>query len=537
MLESLTIDNLILIDHSTIEFDKRLNIITGETGAGKTSMTQALAMLLGERKDLSLIRKGKNKARMEAIFDVSSFHNIAEDLDSLGIDFTDDSSLILTRELTIDGKSRCFINRQIVPLTALQKIGSKLIQIISQHSYHSLRSVSAQRELLDQFGGHKKELIEFTSAFFSCKTIEETLQNLEEEKKKKERDIEHIEQKIDELISAHLQEEEEESLFQEYSLLSKSSQIQEKLNLALTLLIERERPLIKDLFSIKNHLEYVARQSNHFDGALTMIETAIVNLKELEASIEDHLHQTQEDPGRLQIIENRLGLYQKIKKKYGPTYKDWMEHLEELTKTKKLWENLDEKIEQLSVEHIEAKKRLDECGLLLSSKRAEAANELSLKLTSSINELNMPSSLLSINITKEKRTEYGDDCVEFWIQANKGENPSSIKEHSSGGELSRLLLAIKTVLAEKNDTPTLVFDEIDANVGGTTATLMAEKLKSLSQSRQVLCITHFPQMAKHADLHLSVKKIENEERTIATVEALDKEQRQKELERMHGITP
>lgn len=534
MIETLRIKNLILVDECFIEFKAGLTIITGETGAGKTALTQALHLLAGERADISMLRKGEDKALVEGCFDVRSLKHIHSILDQLAVDFNLDEPLILTRELSKEGRSRAFINRQAVPLFGLQMIASALISLIGQNSCMELRSSDALRQTLDTFGALEEELSYFQRQYEQSKRIRTDLEKIESELLDKERNQSKCEAELEEIISSQLKEDEEEELFSRYSFASKSQQIAALVDEMTKGLTGPSRPMIRELSSYKAQCDSLISVHKDFIELSQLYQEAVIALQEA-CHVASKLGSSSEyDSRTVNALEERLSLYSKIKKKYGACFSDWMSYKLSLENTLKLYDSLDEKKEKLTEQYIASQNELESAARALSLARKNAASKLEEKLTEAICELNMPGAKLFVHVDPQLRGPYGDDTISFWLQANKGETPASTKDSTSGGELSRLLLAIKTILAEKNNTATIVFDEIDANVGGTTATLIACKLKELAKYRQVFCITHFAQVAKKSDQHIRVSKEEKEGRTVAVIATLDNEGKQRELNRMLG---
>lgn len=517
-----------------VELSKGLTIITGETGAGKTALTQGLKLLIGERADSNLVRKGEDKAHVEASFDISLMTNISEKLIEYGIDHNTQDPLVITREISKDGKSRAFINRQAVTVSTLQSIGSMLVDMIGQHSYHELRSSENQREILDIFCESKLELVNFQSIYSKLKQVNKDLRDLEALSLDKERNYQKVLDELSEIDQAKLKEGEDEKLFELYCFHSQSQEISACCKQICNNITESPSSVIRILSQGKNQLYNLLKAFPNFEKQIQSLQEAIITLQDVAHELNKTLSSIEHSPLALEKIEQRLSVYTKIKRRYGQSFNEWMAFKSCLESKIEEYDMLDEKIQESLKEKKDLESLLDDKARLLSRKRRLGAEKLKEQLTLSIQQLNMPKAKVYIEIKHQDRTFYGDDHVSFWLEANPGESPSSLKDNSSGGELSRILLAIKTSLAEKNNTPTIIFDEIDANVGGTTATLIGEKLLQLSKHRQVFCITHFAQVAKKADLHLRVSKQDVRERTEASIEKLSDSERQVELLRMLG---
>lgn len=528
LIKRLVVNNLVLIEQGEIEPGPHFNAITGETGSGKTALIEALHLCLGERAETDVIRKGSDRAFTELTFFLSPSARVRKTLEEAGLDAEDE--LVIRRELSKEGRSRAFINCKAVPLPLLQEIGRALIDLIGQHSHLTLRSSEAQREALDLFGSMEKTLVAFQESYREEKEKTVRLEELEALGATKERDEEVWRFQLEELKSAHLKEDEEDQLFSTYEKLSHSQEIAEKVCKQIEIL----SALIPQLNQLLRTNGTLSTYDPSFSSVGALIQEALIPLKEGLLTLERYSQQEWGDPKRLAYLEERLSLISKLKRKYGSTFKEIMavqEQLEEkLLKLSTLAENFE-------LAKAELGKTREKCALLakeLTEKRTSSASLLQNKLTELLQELNMGGARVEIKVLPQMRGPFGEDLVQFWLQANPGENPCLVKEHASGGEVSRLLFALKILLAEKNQTPALIFDEIDANVGGRTATLIGKKLKELGRHKQVLCITHFPQVATQAQTHFQVQKVEIEGRALTQITCLTQEERERELARMSG---
>lgn len=526
MLKILNIKNLVLIESCMIEFHEGLNILSGETGAGKTALIEGVALVLGERADSSCIRSGMEKANVEAAFEISELTSLHELLQQEGIEHDKAEYLILRREISRQGRSRAFIGNHMVPLTLLQKIGTFLVDMIGQHSHQELRTESAQRSLLDLFAGTKEELAAFGLAWTKEKELQEKLNALLSEVGKRERLLEACAREKEELEDAGLTHGEEELLFEEYNLLSHSQELSQKSHQIYEGILEMPSKLMR----YKQLCEQLAAIDPSLKESAELISEAAINLQETAHTLNAYQSRLESNPMRLAFLEERLKLIDRLKRKFG----DPFTYLAELQSKCEHLENLDEALEEVKQSLKEAAEATTAAALVLTQRRKDAAKAWEEDLTRSLVELNMQSAVLRIRVEKAPRALSGEDLVQFWLSANKGEEPAAVKDNASGGELSRLLFAIKTTLAERNNTPTLIFDEIDANVGGKTSSIIGGKLRALGKFRQVLCITHFPQVAAQADHHFSVFKEEIEGRTLARIAALEGAAKEKEIQRMLG---
>lgn len=534
MLKSLHLKNLILIESCTIEFHAGLTVFSGETGAGKTAVIEAIGLALGERADSSVLRKGTEKASVEASFDIEGLEDVHALLRESGIDFDPEEPIIIRREIVKEGKNRAFINCQMAPLPLIQKIGGHLIDLISQHSHQGLRTSEHQREILDQFGDLSEDVRRFFESWKEERALQEKLQLLIEKDAKREREMELCRAALQELEQAGLSEGEEERLFEEHHRLAHAQELSEKIGIIHHSIRESPQSLITTLNRQRNSLNSLVSIDPALRDLLELLNEANIALVESGRLLGSYLGKLDADPKRFAFLEERLSLLNRLKRKYGATVEEVLDYKKKCKEKLDLLENLDQEIETVKQAAKDCEKTTYEQAALLTNKRKKAASVLENALTASIQNLNMPGAELSIEIKPHLRSCFGEDMVNYWLIANQGEHPVSVKESSSGGELSRLMLAIKTTLSEKNRTPTLIFDEIDANVGGETASILGDKLHSLGRCRQVICITHFPQVARQADHHFRVHKEESDGRTLTHIEPLDKREKEKELLRMLG---
>ncbi|MES2121173.1 MAG: DNA repair protein RecN [Chlamydiota bacterium] len=534
MIKYLSLNNLVLVESSQLSLGNQFNAITGETGAGKTALIEAIELALGSRADSSMIRKGCDRAFVEVSFDITHLPRVHELLDEAGIALEPTELLIIRREITHEGKNRAFINCRSAPLPLLQTIGAELIDLIDQHAPHALRKSEEQRALVDLFGNLKDELTCFQQALRTEKTLHKQLSELQTRALQKEREEEILRFQIEEISTVQLKENEEEELFERYKRLANSQEILEKIDTLVKSLSESPSAVLTQMRFLQKHCDALEQFDQSLAETATLMRDGQLALSEAFHNLQSYRNKVDSDPRTLQLHETRLQAITQLKRKYGQSfteidafYKKCKEDLDRL-------ENIDESLTALNTELKDAQEHTHSCAKHLTQKRKETATLFQKLLTEQLRSLNIPGAEVSIEIASQERNQSGDDEIRFWLKANTGEQPALVKDQSSGGELSRLLLAIKISLAEKNNTPTLIFDEIDANVGGTTATIIGEKLKELGKHRQVLCITHFPQVASHADLHFSVKKQEKEGRTTTQIKQLTSKERDAELLRMLG---
>ncbi len=535
MIKYLILNNLILVDTCEVHFSPAFNAVTGETGAGKTALIEAIGLGLGDRADSGLIRKGCDRAFIEIAFEIEEVVSLKAMLEDAGIEIDTGELLVIRREISKEGKNRAFINCKSVPLPFLKKFGEELIDLIGQGAHRSLLHSDAQRNLIDLYGGLKAELKAFQSAYAEEKELQKKLEDLKQRSLHREREEETWHLQLEEIETVGLKQGEEEAAFEKYRRLANAQEISEKTEMMIKGLSESSSAVLPQLNRFQKTCESLASYDNCFEEFRKWIQESQIALSEVVRSL-----QSQEfvnDPNTFQFLENRLNEIARLKRKYGSTFEEIEAYRIKIKTELSQLENLSEDIKSLESALLAAQNSTHWHAQELTLKRRETALRLQKILTYQLQSLNMNGAEVTIEVLSQPRNQTGDDLVQFWLKANMGEHPGLVKEHSSGGELSRLLFAIKVVLAEKNNTPTLIFDEVDANVGGKTASIMGEKLQELGKHRQVICITHFPQVASKADTHFGVQKIEENGRTKSLVRVLSKKEREQELLRMLGADP
>ena len=535
MLKNLHIQNIILFEKGSLSFSSGLNILTGETGSGKSAIMHGIALAIGERADTSVIRRGYEKGIVEAVFDIEN-PTLLSLLVEGGIDHEPGQELIIRREISLSGKGRVFINNQSAQLSFLRRLGIQLVQIVGQHANQSLLSLDYHREVLDLYGDLHALLHRYRQSYDSEKMLRQKLEKFIKQEAERLREIDVCQREIAELEEAQIKEGEDEDLFVEYTLLSNVEEVSIKINEINQSLSGERQPLLAILNRQKQSLESLV----HFDSSLQdtsqTFQNVFLELQEISHTLRRYQSRQHFDPGRLAEINERLALLNRLKRKYGTTVAEILAYQEQTGVKLKDLENADHEIESLQQQLYEAEAKTQLLANELLLKRQQYASQFEKALTTHLHSLNMLRAEFNIQITKQKRTEDGDDRIEFFLCPNVGERQIPLKDGASGGEISRVLLALQTLLAGKEQTGTLIFDEVDANIGGETATIVGDKLREISQQHQVICITHFPQVASQADHHLQISKEEKEERTITLVQELDAETRQLELARMAGLS-
>jgi len=517
MITTLRLQHFVLIEESVILFEKGLNILTGETGAGKTILIQAINLLMGQKADSTIIRSGQDQAVIEASFEIDQLASVQTLLNEAGITFDKSEELIIKREISRNSKNRIFINAQLAPLQLLTQLGTYLFEIAGQNTSMALRSVDEQRHILDTYGNINT--VPFSASYKKEKALKSELSQLKHEKLDAERKTDRIRWELEDLQSIDLSEDEND-LFATYQKQVSSQELTENLSLITQ--------------GLETSILPTLTQYNKLLDSNELLETALSSLNELSFTLSTELENLSQAPQQLELLEQKLSALNTIKKKHHLETHEIPKRIQQLEKELEHFEKLDSKIEAMEKEAQTVQSKCRKLSFELTQQRTQAAQSLEQVLTAEIRLLNMPDAQFHVQIGEKEIGPEGSDLISFSLAANCGEKPAPVKSKTSGGELSRLFFALKLLLAEKEAIPILIFDEIDSNIGGETATLIGEKLLELSQSRQVLCITHFAQVARFAMHHLLIAKRSESSRTITTIQSLDDKQRQTELLRMMG---
>ncbi len=530
MLLSLKIQNLVLIESASIEFGPGLNILTGETGSGKSAVLSAIRLLSGERSDAQLIRKDADLAVVEALFSSLPASLLAQE----GIEASPPFSV--RREISRSGKNRCFIEERQVSLSFLKEALSPSIQRVDQSSSRDLCSADIQRNRLDAFADLSPSLAALASSYAEEKTIEERLQSLTQAQSQRDRDLKWAQEDLAAIEEVNWQEGEEEKLSAEHRLLSHAQELLEKLGSFSTALLEGQTPIAPLL----KRQSAILEQCSRFDPKLAPLSESLKNtaleLEETGHALRSYVERLDADPQKLSAIESRIAEIESIKKRFGPAFEDAAKRKKALQDQIDSLSSLDEQIASARASLETLKKKNLHLASEISRKRKTAAHKFQPLILAELKSLNLPNAQFSVLLEPKPLSANGADSVRFLFSANPGVPPIPLEECASGGELSRLLLAIEVILAEKEGKSCLVFDEIDSNVGGQTAAVLGEKLRQLSQGRQVLCVTHFLQVAKCALDHFLVSKKERQGQAVTLIQKLEGAAKETEYRRMQGLS-
>lgn len=547
MLKSLEIKDYALIDHINIEFEKGLNIITGETGAGKSILIDAMSLLLGERASTEVVRKGTQKSIVEGIFVVESNKNVKSLLEDNEIEYLPE--LIMRREISIKGSNRCFVNDSPVPLNLIKEIGNLLVDLHGQHEHQSLLRTETHILFLDEFANNNKLLDEYTKAYKDLNEKQKELKELKskEESLKEKKDIYLFQLK--EIDSISPIPDEDESLVNELNILENSEKLMELSDEVYNRLYDDENSVIDLLGEVKHKLNQLAGIDKSFLETEGECESALAIVKELSNTIRTYKSKVNVDSTEVEAKRERLGAINLLKKKYGGSIKKILEHREKLEKELNLAENFSDEIGNLEKKINESRKAAANIAEKLSNIRKKYAAKVETEVVKVLVQLginnavfkvkvinnevgNTDENFLSVQNKKFQYTENGIDEVEFYISTNAGEDVKPLIKVASGGEVSRIMLALKTILAKSDKLPLLIFDEIDTGVSGRIAQKVGTALKDLAAFHQVICITHLPQIAGMADQHYAVEKKQVENRTVSFIKKLSDEDRINEVAKL-----
>ena len=544
MLVELRLENYAVIDNIVVEFAAGLNLLTGETGAGKSILIDALGLLLGDKASSDVIRTGADRAVVAAVFENegAALAAIEGILESNGLD-VEDSSLIVRREIGSGGKGRVFINNQPATVSVLKQIAPHLAVIHAQNESIVHFDAGARQELLDAFAG--TDLHAVASAFANWKQIRGRIAELERGEQDRERLLDLWTFQCREIEEARLQSGEDERLETEKRVLANAEKIYGAAINAFDLLYEGSASTSSSLRAAQKQVEELARYESKFQEALGALESARIAVEDVGATLRDYAGGIQASPERLAELEDRLALVDRLKRKYGPTLAETVAFGEDVRRKLAEMENKDEVFRELRAKLAEAAEEYKKAARGISRKRIEAGRKLEKLVEAEINDLAMRASFriaVQENEAEEQWTSSGINQVTYRIATNAGDTMKPLEQIASGGELSRVMLALKaSVEAGANPAGkkksaaaqrTLVFDEIDTGIGGRAAEAVGKKLKALSKGNQVLCVTHLPQIATFADQHYVIEKRENSGRTKTTVRLVTGEDRTEEVARM-----
>lgn len=533
MLSNLQIENIAVIKSASIDFENGFNVMTGETGAGKSIVIDSLNAILGERTSRELIRSGADSASVCAEFQ-NVGDNVKNELEKLGIE--KDDTLIVSRKLTPDGKNVCRINGMPATVSMLKALGVQLVNIHGQLDNQSLLSPETHCSFIDKLAGSGRELNEFKELYSLYIKKENELKSLNTDVNEKNRRLDILNYQIEEIQKADIRPGEKDELTEKLGFLRNAEKVLDLLHTAYAALNgDGEMPGAADIAAdAASKLLSAADYSSDFTETANGVNDAAMNLSAYTEELRDKIYSLDYDPNETERAEERLDVIYRLSPKYGDSEEDILAYLENAEKERDALSFSDERAEQLRAETEKAYNEALAAAKKLSEIRIEAGKKFSADVERELAFLDMPSVKFIVNDSVGELYENGIDNIEFLLSANAGEEPKPLSKIASGGELSRIMLAIKCVLSELDDIGTLIFDEIDSGVSGRAALKIAAKMKELSKTHQVICVTHLAQIAAFADEHKLISKEEKDGRTYTCIASLDYNGRKYELARIMG---
>lgn len=540
MLLQLDIQNIALIDKLSLEIAPGLNVLTGETGAGKSILIDSINAVLGERVTKDIIRNGKEKAFIEAVFEYNNTY-ISDILEQLGIEY-EDGNIIISREINLAGKNTCRINGRLVNVSVLKQVGELLLDIHGQHDNQSLLKTETHIDLLDAFGGVNVEKVksEYSEIFTQYKVIKSRLQGLIGDKGELARRMDMLKFQIDEIKNAKLKKGEDESLNKQRQVLANSEKIMNAIISSYELLNEDNngKSVLYNSNKALQELSNILKYDEELIPVSEKLESVIYQLEDICEDLRAIREEAEFNPDALSHIDERLDVISRLKRKYGFTLEEVLAFLEKSQSEYDEMIQSESIVEDLNKQRTVILKKMSDSARMLHLERQKAALILEKNITAELENLEMKNASFKVNLLfseDEKHfTKNGLNTAEFLISSNIGEPLKPLSKIASGGEMSRIMLAIKTILANIDAIPTLIFDEIDTGISGKAAQKVGEKLSYISKNHQVLCVTHLSQLACMADNHLFIEKNSNAENTFTTVRYLDLKGRIEEVARIIG---
>ena len=533
MLSLLHIENIAVIEQADISFDKGFNVLTGETGAGKSIVIDAISAILGQRAYRDMIRTGANKASVRAVFTrVPMLSWFAEN----GVEY--DEETVIQRDIFMDGKNVCRVNGALVTVAMLHKLGVQLINIHGQHDSATLFDEENHLRFLDAFADNGDLLAVYQEKFAAVSALRREIDRMTMDEGEKLRRMETLKYQVAEIEKADLKSGEDEELEQRRKLLQNSEKLSQGLEEAAEALLggDDSDGAAALLAQAAYALSRIARYSDDYTGFQERLTDLKYQVQDIADEVRDSLDELSYSADELETIEARLDIIHRLRRKYGADCHEILAYLDKAQKELDEIEFADDRVEQLKKKLAKQEKEAWDAALLLRKNRQEQGKILAEKILSELAQLDMPRVQFQCRFRETELGAEGADGVAFYLSANAGEDLKPLSKVASGGELARIMLSMKNVLAEKDAVDTLIFDEVDTGVSGRAAQRIAEKLRSLAKHKQVLCVTHLPQLAALADTHMLIAKSERDGRTFTTVTPLDKQGRVNELARIIGGT-
>lgn len=533
MLQELSIKDFAIIDEIQISFQPKMTVLTGETGAGKSIIIDALGLLAGGRGSTEFIRKGEKKAVIQGLFTLPREANTYNILEEYGID-SEDGQIILQRDLYRGGRNICRINGMMVNLATLRKVGETLIDIHGQNEHQELMKPENHIDLLDEYDKKTSELRnQYQVVYQNYRKLKLSMEKKEADEKAWAQRLDMLNFQVKEIGEAGLKINEEDELVEEKNKLDNFQAIHDALELSYQILSGEKIDVVGNLGNAMNELSDISDLSENLQEINTKISDAFYSLEDVARDISDELDSMEWNGERLNEIEERLELIHQLKRKYGDTIEDILHYHIRIVKELREMENAEQNSEKQERQLSEALEKVKELAIKLSKQRKKSAKKLEKMIHEQLSALYMDKAVFEVEfLNNSKLYSKGIDKVEFYIQTNPGEEMGPLAKIASGGELSRIMLALKTIFSQKMGVTSIIFDEVDTGVSGRVAQAIAEKISQISNNSQVLCITHLPQVAAIADNHYYISKSVNDGRTETSLEELDEKQKIREIARM-----
>ncbi|MBF8269052.1 MAG: recombination and repair protein [Gammaproteobacteria bacterium] len=536
MIKRLNIRDFAVIDELELEFDHGMTVLTGETGAGKSILIDALGLLLGDRAESGVIRDGTTRAEISALFDITTNPAVHDLLDEQAIDSTE-PELMIRRVITKDGRSSAFVNSTPATAQLLRSIGENLIDIHGQHSHQSLSKPEIQRKLVDDYGNYPQDLAVVKTAYERWREATKQLQELQGDTADQDAALTLLRYQVDELKNLRPEPGEYELLDEEHRRLANGNRLLDTASNALRMFHDDDLSIHARLSTITAELKALQQYDAALTNLIGILDEATLQMTEAGSELRQYLDQLQIDPERLQVVEERLSLMHELARKHRIQPRELAAHLAELEQQLARRQNSRQLIEELRQTQSAALAQYHAAAVKLQQHRKKAAQKMSAEITTKLAALGMVDGKFAITAEPQDETlpkPYGYDRIEFLVTTNPGLGLQPLRKIASGGELSRISLAIQVIGTQDKGIPTLIFDEVDAGIGGAIAEIVGKLLHELARQRQVFCVTHLPQVAAQGDQHLLVTKSSTRTTTSTTVQALSAPQRIEEIARMLG---
>ncbi len=533
MIQELNIRNIALIRQLSVSLSEGLNVLSGETGAGKSIIVDSVSLILGARADKELIKYGEEKAFVEALVTLPDSAPFFELLNSYGIEAEED--MIVSRELSASGKNVCRINGRMVPLNCLRDVVSKIINLHGQDTSREVLTSSSHLSMLDKYIGEdaQNSIEQIEEHFSKYSSLKSKLDEINAQRADKLRTMDMLSFQISEIESANLCVGEEDELLAKRKVMQNAEKILSSLNSAKEN-ISGSEAVLERLYDALNDLRMISKVDESISETIAMAEDAYYTLEEVGEELSKREQNMSFEPGELDEIEERLELIKGLKRKYGKDEKEILSYLEEIKIKYEELDDIEYTAGELEKKIDKAESDLKRSCEKLSEMRKKTAKDLENKIDTELKELGMPAAKFSVMFTEKKPSKIGIDDVEFYVALNEGEPPKPLAKVASGGEASRIMLAFKGIMASKEDVGTLIFDEIDTGISGRMAKTVAQKMANIALKRQVICVSHLPQIAAMADENYLIEKSVDKKGTKTELKHLAEEEKEKEVARLSG---